>query len=76
MPSIQVKLVPEDVHQVLRRRAALSGQSLQEYLLAILTEEARMPTVDEVLAHAGQQSGGNGSFASAVEIIRGDRDRR
>lgn len=40
MPSVQIKNVPEDVHAVLRRRAAAAGQSLQSYLLARLVDEA------------------------------------
>lgn len=36
MPSIQVKDVPDDVHQTMRRRATENGMSLQEYLLARL----------------------------------------
>lgn len=39
-----------ETHAVLRRRAAASHQSLQEYLLRRLIEEASRPTVDEVLA--------------------------
>jgi antitoxin FitA len=40
MPSVQIKDVPDEVHAVLRRRAALNGQSLQEYLLDRLACEA------------------------------------
>jgi plasmid stability protein len=74
--NIQVKGVPEDVHRVLRARAAAAGQSLQEYLLAKLTAEARRPTVDEVLARAGERSGGSLSAATAAELVRDDRDGR
>ncbi len=49
VPSIQVKDVPDDVHATLRRRAALAGQSLQEYLHARLIDDARTPTLDELL---------------------------
>jgi plasmid stability protein len=76
MPSIQVKNVPPDVHRVWRRRAAEAGMSLQEYLLAKLTEEARQPTLEEVLEAAGRETGGRLSAAEAVEIIRADRDSR
>lgn len=48
-----VKDVPDPVHAALRRRAALAGQSLQEYVLGHLTEEALAPTLDEVLDRAG-----------------------
>jgi antitoxin FitA len=76
MPSIQIKNVPPDVHRVLRRRAAEAGMSLQEYLLAELTEQARRPTLDEVLEDAGRDSGGRVSVDFAVKAIREERDRR
>lgn len=76
MPSVQVKDVPADVHATLRRRAAAAGQSLQEYLLERLTEEARTPTLDEVLDRAGGRAGGSVSFKAAVAALRADRDRR
>lgn len=76
VPSIQVKDVPDDVHAVLRKRAAAAGQSLQEYLLAHLTAEARQPTVSEVLERAGKRTGGaRVSSEDIVAIIRDDRDR-
>ena len=76
MPSVQIKNVPEDVHVVLRRRAALAGQSLQEFLLAHLTDYARHPTVEEVLKRVEQHTGGNLSLEFAVEAQRADRDSR
>jgi hypothetical protein len=76
MPSVQIKNVPPDVHRVLRRRAAEAGMSLQEYLLAKLTEGARQPTLEEVLGRAGQRTGGHLSLKEAVEYIRADRDSR
>lgn len=76
MPSIQIKNVPPDVHRVLKRRAAEAGMSLQEYLLAKLTEEARQPTLNEVLERAGRRTGGSISLKEAVEHIRAERDAR
>jgi plasmid stability protein len=76
MPSIQIKDVPDDVHATLRTRAAAAGQSLQEYLRARLVEEARAPTVDEVLDRAGGRSGGRVDFGTAARLIRADRDGR
>jgi antitoxin FitA len=76
MPSIQIKNVPPDVHRVLKRRAAEEGMSLQEYLLAKLTEEARQPTLNEFLERVGQRTGGRMSLKEAVEYIRADRDAR
>jgi plasmid stability protein len=76
MPSIQVKDVPEDVHATLRRRAGASGQSLQEYLLARLIDEARAPTLDEVLDRVGHRTGGRVRLKQAARTVRADRDGR
>jgi antitoxin FitA len=76
MPSVQIKDVPEDVHAVLRRRAAAAGQSLQEYLLGRLVDEASRPTLDEVLDRAGRRAGGSLPLAAAVDAIRSERDNR
>lgn len=76
MPSIQVKNVPDDVHAVLRRRAAAAGQSLQEYLRAELIAQARQPTVEEVFDRISQRTGGSLSLEEAVQAVREDRDHR
>ena len=76
MPSVQIKDVPPAVHGMLRRRAAAAGQSLQEYLLALLTREAGSATLDEVLDRAGSRAGGSAPAKEAVRILRAERDRR
>jgi len=75
MPSVQIKDVPAETHAVLRRRAAIAGQSLQEYLRSKLIEEAATPTLDEVLDRASGRAGGTVSSATAVEILAADRAR-
>ena len=76
MPSIQVKDVPDEVHAELRRRAANTGKSLQEYLLAHLIDEAHQPSLDELLDRVSQRSGGHVSSRFAADAIRQDRDAR
>ena len=76
MPSIQIKNVPPDVHRVLKSRAAGEGMSLQEYLLAKLTEEARQPTSKEFWERVGQRTGGRLTLQEAVDYIRAERDAR
>ena len=76
MPSVQIKDVPDEVHAVLRQRAAAAHQSLQEYLLTQLVEQASRPTVDEVLDRAGGRAGGSLTLKAATRAVRGDRDRR
>lgn len=76
MPSVQIKDVPAEVHATLRQRAAAAGQSLQEYLLERLTDEASTPTLDEVLDRAGGRAGGAVPFKAAVAAIRAGRARK
>ncbi|MBJ7455837.1 MAG: hypothetical protein JHC74_07250 [Thermoleophilia bacterium] len=76
MPSIQIKNVPDEVHAVLRRRAAAAHQSLQEYLRSRFTRATRTPTVAEVVERIGHRSGGRLSFRQAEKDVREDRDGR
>lgn len=48
MSAIQIKDVPADVHEVLRKRARAAGKSLQEYLRSTLIAQARQPTLQEI----------------------------
>ena len=76
MPSIQIKGVPPGVHRVLRRRAAEAGQSLQEYLLALMEEHASRPTLEEVLRRAGERAGGSVPLADAAKVVGVERNSR
>ena len=76
MPSVQIKDVPEQTHAVLRQRAAAAHQSLQEYLLARLIEDANLPSLEEVLGAAGGRAGGSVSFKVAAQAVRSDRAGR
>ncbi len=61
---------------VYRYRAAVAGQSLQEYLLAELIGSASHPTFDEVLDRAGGRAGGRLPSSFAVEQLRAERASR
>jgi antitoxin FitA len=75
MPSVQIKNVPTDVHQILRDRASKAGQSLQAYLLAQLEEQASKPTIKELFERIDKErSGGRMSLAHAAKLVRADRD--
>jgi hypothetical protein len=76
MATIQVKNVPEEAHQVLRRRAGEANQSLQEYLRSRLIADASQPTLDEVLDRIGHRSDGHAPLGDTATIVRDDRDRR
>ncbi|MDP8978203.1 MAG: hypothetical protein M3N17_06445 [Actinomycetota bacterium] len=80
MATIQVRNVPEDVHRVYRQRAAATGMSLQEYLLAELCRNAGLRTPGEVAAEVEHRlsTGDTGGFArtSGAGFVRRDRDAR
>ncbi len=73
---MQIKNVPPDVHETLRRRADEAGQSLQAYLLASLEEQASRPTIKELFARAGKRAGGSLPLDVATRMIREERDAR
>lgn len=74
MPSIQIKGVPAETHAMLRRRAAAAHQSLQEYLLRKLVDEAARPTSDEIFDRV-EARGGGGDFTleDVLGTVRADR---
>ena len=47
---------------------------MQEYVLQRLAEDARMPTLQEVLDRAGGRAGGHVPLRAAVKSVRADRD--
>ena len=67
-------MLPEDVHRRLKSQAALTGQSLNEYLLARMTDIAKLPTVPELAARIRERAAYDGPSSAA--LIREDRDRR
>jgi plasmid stability protein len=76
MPNVQVRNVPDDVHEVLVRRAGLAGQSLQQYLAAQLASIAATPTLDEVLDRIEARTEGRVGGQDAVTAIEAERARR
>ena len=54
MATIQIKHVPDSTYTVLSRRAAEAGKSLQEYMLALVNEQAARPTMAEAIARIEQ----------------------
>lgn len=48
MSTMQIRDVPDSTRRVLKARAAASGQSLSEYLLAQLNRAAEQPTLAEL----------------------------
>lgn len=78
MTLIQVRDVPEEVRDELARRAALSGKSLQSYLLGELTKLSERPSMAEIIERAQARAKATGSTVTmpdAVAAVRAGRDR-
>lgn len=76
MPNVQIREVPEDVHEALVRKAELAGQSLQQYLSAQLAAIASTPTVDEVIDLIERRKKGSVSRSSTIAALQDERARR
>ena len=76
MPNVQIREVPDAVHNELVRRAERAGQSLQQYLSAQLASIAATPTLDDVLERIEKRSKGQLSKADAVSALEDERARR
>lgn len=76
MATVQVRNLDETTYRTLRTRAAAAGRSLQEYLRELLTESARLPTLEAVFARVEAHTGGALSLRDAADAVRADRDAR
>ncbi|HME03794.1 MAG TPA: hypothetical protein VKG38_12290 [Solirubrobacteraceae bacterium] len=74
MKTIQVRDVPDDVHRVLRTRAAAAGISLSDFALGELERVAKHPPVADLLERARSRAGGAES-AAIVAAVRAGRER-
>lgn len=75
MVALQIRDVPDDVRQALASRAATRGQSLQSFLLTLLTDEARRSTSLAMLEHFGGR--GDGSRLTSTQVTEAlDHARR
>lgn len=77
MVAVTIRQVPDAVRDELAARAAREGQSLQEYLRALLVSAAEKPTVGEVLARARARVAATGvRLDPALTVAAKDADRR
>lgn len=78
MAHLQVRDVPDDVYDELRRRAALDGVSLREYTLRVLRRDQRRPHPTEWLraAEALAPVPGQRTAAEDLAALRGERTLR
>ena len=76
MPKmIQLQNVPDDLHRVLKARAALAGKSLSDYLIAEIQRHAEYPAVEELRRRLRARTRVHPTVPPA-RMIREERDRR
>lgn len=66
MVALQIRDVPDDIRQTLADRAVARGQSLQSFLLSLVTEEARRSVNLTMLERFGGRK--DGSQLSATQV--------
>jgi hypothetical protein len=69
MPAITIRNVPDDVRDKLAARAARSGRSLQEYLLAELIELTRIPPPEDLFDQVRARKRRTGTRLTAEQIL-------
>lgn len=77
MATIQIRDIPEETYEVIRKRARSHGQSIQGYMRDRLVEDAASPTAADIWDTIDQlratEPTPNASGAAAdVRAIRGD----
>ena len=72
---IQLRNVPDGLHRTLKARAALSGMSLSDYLVAEIRRVAERPTIAELRERLERRTRVN-SPVSAADAVREERDAR
>ena len=74
MALIQIRDVPEETYETIRRRARAAGQSIQAYMLARTVEMASRPTTDEVLQEIRRELASRPPLELSTEEILAARD--
>lgn len=77
MVALQIREVPEDVRETLAERARARGQSLQSFLLSVVTEEAARSRNASLLDRFAHRSDGTRTASKdAAEPVRRARAER
>jgi plasmid stability protein len=75
--AITIRGVPDDVRDELAARAARAGQSLQEYLRAMLVDATARPAIADVIARARARVEATEVSVDATSILAArDADRK
>lgn len=72
---IQLRHVPDSLHQQLKSRAALAGMSLSDYLIREARKIVERPSSDEILARLARRARISPRISPA-DAVRKERDTR
>lgn len=78
MPSsLQIRDVPDEVHDAVRVRAAQAGKSVSQYLLDVVGDAVRRPTMIDVVKRAEELAAldAGADPADVQRVLRESRDR-
>jgi len=73
---LQIRNVPEPVHDALKAKADQAGMSLAAYALRVLEHDAMRPSLEELLARAGRRKGGRVPLEHATRALEAERSSR
>lgn len=76
MGNLQIKNVPEDVHDELRRRASKRRMTVRDYLLEMIERDQATPTMDEWLKLVAADPKVDIPAGEAARLIREGREER
>lgn len=77
MATIQIREIPEDAYEVIRKRARAAGRSIQSYMREWVLDFASRPTTQEAMEamEAAREAGDTpgATVKSILEDLAGDR---
>jgi antitoxin FitA len=76
MGAIQVKDVPEDLHEALRRRALEQGMTLADYVLDLIRRDLGLPSRREWFERLATREPVNIPPGVSADMIRAERAER
>lgn len=74
MSFIQVKHVPERLHEEVRRRAASEGMTVSDYVLDLIQRDLAIPSRREWLERLARRQPVDVNAEKVLERARADRD--
>lgn len=76
MGNLQIKDIPADLHEEVRRRAGVRSMTIRDYVLALLRADVSVPLREEWLAEVGAAEPADLTNLDVAELVRSGRDER